>query len=110
MQIIEFLQRQSIRTIVALAGLFLALIGALDYLTGSELSMSIFYLIPVVLLVQFVNRRAGTMMSIAAAVVWMIAELASGRVYSSGVIPYWNVGVRLSFFLIVTLTILICTP
>ena len=105
MQIIDFLQTRSLRAIVVLAVLFLVLIGILDYLTGSELSMSIFYLIPVVLLAQFVNRRAGIMMSIAAAVVWMIVELAGGRPYSSDVIPYWNAGVRLSFFLIITFTI-----
>ena len=44
--------------------LFVAfLIGIVDYKTGYELSLSIFYLLPITLIVWFVGRKAGVFIS-----------------------------------------------
>ncbi len=102
---LEFLQRLPRRTIVALAAVLIVIIGVLDYVTGTELSFSVFYLVPVALMAWFVSRRAGVMAACASAIVWLLADLADGRAYTSATIPYWNAGVRFSFFLIVTLTL-----
>ena len=91
---------------MGLAALLVVFIGALDYVTGSELSFSVFYLIPVALVAWFVqNDRLGYLMALAAAAVWLLVDLNGGRVYSSLTIPYWNAGVRLSFFVIVTFSL-----
>lgn len=77
----------------------------LDYLTGGEISFSIFYLIPISLIAWFVGRKAGIFMSVLGAILWLSADLLVGHAYSHPAIPYWNMLVRLGFFLIVTLTL-----
>jgi hypothetical protein len=80
-------------------------IGVLDYLTGSELSFSIFYLLPIALVAWLVGRKSGLVLSFVGAVTWLIAEQLGGSVYSYPAIRYWNALVRLFFFLIVTLAL-----
>lgn len=90
------------RTAAFAIGMFmLVVISMLDYLTGSEYSFSIFFLIPVIAVTWQAGRRAGFTTSILAAVAWLAAEKAGDRVYSSQVIPYWNAAVRFGFFIIV---------
>jgi signal transduction histidine kinase len=82
-----------------------ACVGLLDYLTGPELSFSIFYLIPVSMIAWLAGRRCGIVMSTTSAVLWLVADLLAGRSYAHPAIPYWNAMVRLGFFLIVTLAV-----
>jgi hypothetical protein len=84
--------------------LFLVLlIGVLDYLTGYELSFSIFYLGPILFVTWFVSRRAGITTSLTGAATWFLADLLSGHEYSNILIPYWNATVRLFFFLTISM-------
>ncbi len=78
------------------------LIGAADYLTGSEIAFSFFYLIPIMLVTWYSGRKLGIFMSVVSAVAWFAADTLTGKSYSSPVIPFWNAAVRLSFFFIVT--------
>jgi diguanylate cyclase (GGDEF)-like protein len=84
--------------IVGVAG-----IGLADYLTGWELSFSIFYLIPIVLVTWFSGRNLGLVMSVASTIVWFSADILSEQTYSQPIIPFWNAGVRLAFFILVSL-------
>jgi signal transduction histidine kinase len=99
-RLMEYLGSQPKRSLVMLGLLLTVLLGAADYLTGPELSFSIFYLIPVCLVAWFVDRRAGVAMSVIGAVVWLMADLAAGHFYSHPAIAYWNATVRLGFFII----------
>lgn len=88
----------------ALASLLLVkAIALLDWVTGSELSFSIFYLAPVAYAVTRAGRSLGIVVSVFGAFAWLIADLGAGHVYAAAFIPYWNAGVRLGFFLTVTL-------
>ena len=78
-----------------------AMIGFLDFLTGNELSFSIFYLLPSVLAGWFVGKKFGHLISILSASTWLTVDFASESQYSNILIPYWNALVRLGFFLIV---------
>jgi diguanylate cyclase (GGDEF)-like protein len=79
------------------------LLGVADYLTGSELAFSVFYLFPVGLAAWYVGRSAGAAMSVAGALSWYLADtLARPEPYSQPFIPAWNTGVRLLTFLSVT--------
>jgi len=42
------------------------------------------------------------MISIASAVIWLITDFTAGHIYVHPAIPYWNMGVRLGTFLILT--------
>jgi signal transduction histidine kinase len=96
------LNRQSRMRILFLGCLSVALLGTFDYLTGYEISFSIFYLVPVATVAWYVSQRAGILISGAAAASWLLAELLAGASYSHPAIPVWNTLVRLGFFLIVT--------
>lgn len=78
--------------------LFIGLVGALDMVTGAELSFSIFYLVPVSLLTILNGRSAGLAGSALSAAVWLYADLTAGATYSNLLIPYWNGLVRLGYF------------
>lgn len=104
-RILTFLDRRS-RILAALLGLALtALVAALDLETGPEISISIFYLIPVALVSWVVGRRGGVYMAMLAAAAWLLADVEAGHVYSNVFIPAWNMLVRLGIFLVVALTL-----
>jgi signal transduction histidine kinase len=103
--VVERLSRQS-KTRLSLWGiLFVALLGSIDYLTGIEISFSIFYLLPVSAVAWTAGRQAGVILSAASAVTWLAADLTAGHVYSHPVIPFWNALVRCCLFLIVSFTL-----
>jgi signal transduction histidine kinase len=94
--------------VVLLAILILiTLIGFLDYITGEELSFSIFYLIPI----SFLSLYRGTkifsilLSSVFASSLWFLAEYYT-RVYSSIFFPIWNASVRLCIFTAIGLLLL----
>jgi signal transduction histidine kinase len=101
-RVFGFLSEQPRTRIVFLGLLSVAFLWLLDYLTGYEISFSIFYLLPVVMVAWYVNQRAGLLISFSAAASWLLAELLAGSSYSHPAIPLWNTLVRLGFFLIVT--------
>lgn len=104
--LMEYLGKQPKIFLTMAAFVTVAALGVVDYLTGSELSFSIFYLLPVSLAAWFVGKRAGVLISALSALAWFIADVTGGRVYSHPAIPEWNALVRLGFFLIVTFTLI----
>ena len=86
---------------VALVLLLLALIAALDNLTGGEISFSIFYLAPVIAAGSLISSGTGRLVALASAAVWGYLEIRFGRPYSHPLIAYWNSLIRLGFFLLV---------
>jgi diguanylate cyclase (GGDEF)-like protein len=76
----------------------LCVVGAIDYLTGFEVSFSLFYLIPIALVTWFTTPKLGMMFAVASAVVWLIADILSGAKYSHQIIYLWNSAIRLGFF------------
>ncbi len=80
--------------------ILVCVVGAADYLTGPEISFSIFYLLPVVLATWYIGRQAGIAIGAISAITWLLLDL-EGHLYSHPVIAYWNMLVRFGFFLIV---------
>ena len=98
----EFLSRRSSPFVVTSGLALIGLLGVIDFLTGSELSFSVFYLIPVSVVAWLAGRQAGIAMSLVGAATWLGADMLLGVRYSHPTIPLWNALVRLAFFLIVT--------
>ena len=86
--------------LASVVGVFL--LGIVDYLTGYEVSISLFYLAPIAAASWFVGRRTGFALSCLSAVVWFLADIASGHVYLTRWIYVWNLVARLGFFIVVT--------
>jgi len=78
------------------------LVGILNHLAGPEISSTIFYLIPIVLVTWFAGRSIGFIFSILSALTWLIADLTSGITLLNSDVPYWNGVARLGSFFILT--------
>lgn len=76
-----------------------------DYLTGAEISLSFFYAVAVGLASWNVSRASGILLSLACTTAWVGSYLHAGRFYSNPSILFWNTGVEIGVFLIVTLTV-----
>lgn len=89
---------------IALGGALTAalLVGVLDFLTGIELSFSLFYLGPIAIAVWYLGPLAGYGIALLSAVLWVIADLAGGHLYSQQWMPLWNSIIRLAFFVMAT--------
>lgn len=95
-----YLSNRSPAQVVVLGLVLVAAVGTVDHLTGYELSFSIFYLLPIVLVTWWTQKWVGLVFCGLSAMIWLFADYASGHTYSKGLIPLWNTGVRLGFFLV----------
>ncbi len=75
-------------------------LAVVDYLSGSEISFSIFYLVPILYVTWFAGRSLGVLVAVISAVIWGVVDIAGGAQYSSPLIPVWNSAVRFGFFTI----------
>ena len=62
------------------------LIGYVDYLTGYERSLLLFYLLPISLAAWFGSFAFGIAMVVACVIVWVLSDLASGI----PALGFWN--------------------
>lgn len=99
-ELIRYWEKQPKLLLIGVGILLVLLIGIIDYLTGIYISLSIFYLIPIVFITWFVSRWSGLFISLLSTVVWFIADTALKN-FPYALIPYWNAAVRFSFFVII---------
>ena len=76
-------------------------IGMLDYLSGPELSFSVFYTVPIMLVAWFGGKKEGLILAVISAGIWISVDLVSGAQYNLLLTPLWNTLARLAFFLII---------
>ena len=88
--------------LLLIGGVLVLLVGILNYLAGPEHSSPEFYLVPILLVTWLTERWIGFILSVLAALTWLIVDLTSGATYSLSDIPYWNGVKRLSSFFILT--------
>lgn len=100
MKLLDYLGRQSKRSLWLHAMLGMTVIGYFDYVSGPELGVSIFYLLPIAGIAWFLGRRAGVIAAALGAVTWLTAELLWAVEYSHPLVPFWNATVRACLFLV----------
>lgn len=96
------LERQSQLTLLLLSLQVMLLIGLSDYLTGVEISLSLFYLLPISIAAWGIGRQAGILVSLLSVFAWRISNQLAGEHFSHWLIPYWNTLIRLGVFVIIT--------
>jgi signal transduction histidine kinase len=101
MRFVKMLEHCSRLVLIAIAFLILASVGSVDYLTGNEISFSIFYLLGVALACWFVGKGFGALVSVLSVAVWVVGDVASGARFSSPLVPIWNAVILLTFYLVV---------
>ncbi len=103
MNILAGLEKQSKSTLVIAGFILIGIIGFIDYLTGHEFALSVFYVFPIFMVTWFTNQRLGLAASVASAMVWLAADVSTGQTYSLPFIPLWNSFIRFAFFIIITI-------
>lgn len=98
--LIRFLDKRSSAQVTALGFTLLASVATLDYHLAYEVSLSIFYLIPIVVVALYAQRWTSFLFCGVSAAVWLFVDDMSGHLYSSSLIPIWNGCARLGIFLV----------
>jgi len=98
MNIISYLGRQPM-PFVFVSLTLVVLIGAVDYLTGADLSFALFYLIPICLVSWYVGWAMGALVAVLCMAAWFLSDLFLGALPRDSIAPYWNTAVRLGVFL-----------
>lgn len=102
-RLLFYLDHESKVLLVILNFFLVLVIGAVDMSTGYEMSLTIFYLLPIGMVTWFVSKQSGLWFSVLSAFVWLVADTVSGHPYSHPLIPYWNTATRFGFFVIFSL-------
>ena len=95
------LERQSRSALIAVSLSIVVLVGVIDYLTGYEISLSIFYLAPIALATWHVGRRFAWLVSALSVISWLAGDLAAGATYANRFVPIWNVVIAMAFYLVI---------
>jgi diguanylate cyclase (GGDEF)-like protein len=101
LRILTFLNKQSKSFLMTTSVLLVLLIGLLDYLAGPEISLLVFFLLPIFLAVWYGGKWAGVLIAVLSGVLWILTAFITSHSYSHPAIPYWNVITRLLFLLII---------
>jgi diguanylate cyclase (GGDEF)-like protein len=85
--------------------LLIVLIGLIDYLTGYRFRVSIFYLLPVFWTTWRAGKAAGLAVSLLAAAIWLLADVAARGPGTLALLPLWNALVTLGFLAVTVLVL-----
>ena len=89
----------------ASATVLLATLTWVDYATGYEVGLFIFYSVPVSLAAWYGTRTGGLLFALASGVCWYVADRLSLHPYSNAVMIYWETFIRLVSFVGTALTL-----
>src|SRR6266571_5535267 len=81
----EYLAHRPKSHVLMIGLLTVGMIGALDLLTGPDISLSLFYLLPITFVTWRIGRSAGFALSFC---VWVVAD--ARQIYSHTAVGYWN--------------------
>jgi signal transduction histidine kinase len=82
------------RSLAVACPIFAGLVGYVDYLTGYERSLLLFYLVPISLAVWFGNFAFGLAVVVVCVLVAVLSDLAAGI----PALRFWNVAMSFSFY------------
>ncbi len=100
--IVDYLSKLPQLFLISIGSVMVILVGMLSHKVSPQLSLTIFYMIPIAMVTWFSGRSIGFIFSIFSALAWLIADLTSGTAYLQSDNPYWNGLIRLSSLFILT--------
>jgi signal transduction histidine kinase len=95
--------RQGRSLILAEMIAMLVAIGFLDFNTGYEVSMSIFYGVPIFIVAWSCNKKDAILVALVAGLVWWWADVQAGHPYLHSWQEGWETFVRLAFFVFIAI-------
>jgi diguanylate cyclase (GGDEF)-like protein len=87
--------------VLVASSLAILFVGVLDVLTGPEISLAFFYLLPVAFVAWFTGRWNGILYAVVSVLIERIASALGGEVIGLSVTSYWNSTILLLIFLVV---------
>ena len=87
--------------VVALTFVILVAVGLADFLTGYEISFSVFYLVAISMALWLVGRGFAILISALSIASWILGDLAAGAQYSNSFVLVWNAVITLTSYIIV---------
>lgn len=96
--IVSLLTKRSRLSILLLAVALILTIGALDLVTGYDLSFGLFYTAPIILLSWYVSRPAAIFGALLSAFTWYFANNFTAPAPISQPVLLWNTAIRFGFF------------
>jgi len=103
MELLEHMQMEPRRFHAALTIFLTVVIGTIDYVTGVEFRMEIFYLMPIAYATWFLGRRSGIAASAVSLCIIFLSDYMSGKDYNKVHLEIWNLVMYLCFFIVVTM-------
>lgn len=97
-QISNWLSKAPKTILIFISLALVLLIGVLDYWTGYEMSLALFYLVPVSFAAWYVGRCAGIAVSLISGAVWEVSNDLAGQTFSSPLFYAWNMTSRIVVF------------
>jgi diguanylate cyclase (GGDEF)-like protein len=101
-KLFDYFSRQSKFFNFTIAFTLVITIGITDYVTGTDFSVLIYYVVPVFIATWFISASAGFVISISCVVAWALADRIFLRTFTSAFIPYWNLTMYLGFLFVTT--------
>lgn len=93
------------KTAVFAAGLLGVLgLGVVDFATGYEISMFVFYGIPIIIVAWYADNKSALLLALLAGIVWWWADQLAMHRYRWGLLEAWETAVRLAFFIFAALS------
>lgn len=83
--------------------LLLFAITWLDLTTAHQVSLVLFYILPIIFAVWLCDAKTAFVVAGLAGVLWSWADLASGHAYSSATVQAWENAIRFAFFFVVAI-------
>ena len=103
MEILDWLSDLSKRYHLTIGLLLTMVIGYVDFATGYEFRMELFYLLPISYITWFVGQRIGILFSVLSVITTVYSDIMAGKKYSSHAAEFWNLTLYFVFYVIVTL-------
>lgn len=81
--------------------MLIGFISAIGYLVGNEITVSLFFLLPIALATWYGSYRNSIMFCVLSTFIWYLVDIgSSGHPYSNPLALYWNSAIRLGLFVI----------
>jgi signal transduction histidine kinase len=100
---LRFLTRQSPPLLFIESLALLIIISWVDLITGHQVSLVLFYSVPIVFAVWLCDNKSAFAVAGLAGVLWSWADLVLGQSYVSGTVQAWEIAIRFAFFFLVAL-------
>ena len=97
MKVIEYLSRKSPATVLLMGMVMVLYVGAADYITG-QVTMMVFYLVPISFVAWFAGRSSGVVTACAAGLAWYAVKYADTPTIEQHFMLMWNFFMRVLIF------------